>query len=77
MTDDIQSSSRHDCLDAFQDLAKFLVQLRRKGDIDDRVFNGLIRQIAAKFVEVEIYSRIDAALENKILDRINKGGSHG
>ena len=64
-------STTHDHVEAFQSLGKYLVKLRRDGDIDNDTFEGLVRQAAATFVETEISERIDRVLENKIsLDRL-------
>ena len=53
-------------IDVFQSLVKYLVKLRRDGDIDKDVFEGLVRQAAATFVETEISERVDKVLEDKI-----------
>ena len=61
----------HDHVESFQSLVKYLVKLRRDGDIDNDTFESLVRQSAANFVENEISERIDMVLENKIsLDNI-------
>ncbi len=61
----------HDHVEYFQSLIKYLVKLRRDGDIDNDTFEGLVCQSAANFVESEISQRIDIVLENKIsLDNI-------
>ncbi len=56
----------HDHVEVFQSLVKYLVKLRRDGDIDKDTFEGLVRQAAATFVETEISERIDRVLESKI-----------
>ena len=64
-------STTHDHVEAFQSLVKYLVKLRRDGDVDNDTFEELVRQAAAAFVETEISERIDKVLENKIsLDRL-------
>ncbi|MEA3428830.1 MAG: hypothetical protein U9Q84_06420 [Thermodesulfobacteriota bacterium] len=59
-------STTHDHVEAFQSLIKYMVKLRRDGDIDNDTFEGLVRQAAATFVETEISERIDKMLESKI-----------
>jgi pentose-5-phosphate-3-epimerase len=59
-------SKTHDHVDAFQSVVKYLVKLRRDGDIDNDTFEGLVRQAAATFVETEISERVDRVLEDKI-----------
>ncbi|MEA1933467.1 MAG: hypothetical protein U9N60_03430 [Thermodesulfobacteriota bacterium] len=59
-------STTHDHVEAFQSLVKYLVKLRRDGDINNDTFEGLVRQAAATFVETEISERIDRMLESKI-----------
>ena len=56
----------HDHVEAFHSLTKYLVRLRRDGDIDNDTFEGLVRQAAAIFVEAEVSECIDRVLENKI-----------
>ena len=64
-------STTHDHVEAFQGVVKYLVKLRRDGDLDNDTFEGLVRQAAATFVETEISERIDRVLESKIsLDRL-------
>ena len=64
-------STPHAHIEAFQSLVKYLVKLRRNGDIDNEVFEELVRQATATFVETEISQRIDRVLENHIsLDRL-------
>ena len=59
-------STTHDHVEAFQSLVKYLLKLRRDGDIDNDTFGGLVRQAAATFVETEVSERIDKVLESKI-----------
>jgi hypothetical protein len=61
----------HNHVEAFQTIVKYLVKLRRDGDIDNDTFEGLVKQTASNFVETEISERIDRVLESKIsLDRL-------
>lgn len=59
-------SQTHDHVEALQSLIKYLVKLRRDGDINNDTFEGLVRQAAATFVETEISERFDRVLEGKI-----------
>ena len=59
-------SGSRDHVELFQNLVKYLVRLRRDGDIDDDTFEGLVTQAAATFVEAEVSDRIDRVLESKI-----------
>ena len=64
-------STAHVHVETFQNLVKYLVELRRNGDIDNDTFEGLVRQATATFVETEISERIERVLESKIsLDRL-------
>ena len=64
-------STTHDHVEAFQSLVRYIVKLRRDGDISNDTFEELVRQATAIFVETEISDRIDRVLENKIsLDRL-------
>jgi hypothetical protein len=58
--------STRDHVEGFQNVIKYLVKLRRDGDIDDETFNGLVKQAAAAFVETEISDRVDRVLEDKL-----------
>jgi ribosomal protein L19E len=64
-------STTHDHVEAFQSLIKYLVRLRRDGDIDNKTFDNLVRQAAASFVETEVSERFDRVLEGRIsFDRL-------
>ncbi len=63
--------STYDYAESFQSLVKYLVKLRRDGDIDNDTFEGLVRQSAANFVEAEISERIDMIFGNKISLEVN------
>ena len=64
-------STTHDHVEAFQSLVKYIVKLRRDGDINNDTFEELVRQAAAIFVETEISDRIDRVVESKFsLDKL-------
>jgi ribosomal protein L19E len=56
----------HNHVDSFNNLMKYLVRLRRDGEIDNETFSELVRQAAATFVQSEISERVEQALEGKI-----------
>jgi hypothetical protein len=67
----ISPQSSRDHAEAFSNLVKYIVKLRRDGQIDDGAFKAIIKQAAANFVESEITSRIDSIIEDRFsVDRI-------
>ena len=61
----------HNYIKSFQYFIEYLVKLRRNKDIDNKTFEGLVKQAAASFVETEISNRINTVLNNKIcLDQL-------
>ncbi|CAN2041921.1 conserved hypothetical protein [Candidatus Magnetomoraceae bacterium gMMP-15] len=57
---------RQNYIEYFQNLVKYLLKLRRDGDINDDTFEAFVCQAAANFVEAEISERIDMVFEDKI-----------
>jgi len=58
--------STYDHIENFQNLVKYLVRLRNDGDINSNVFEGLVRQATACFVEDDIANRIDRVFSKNI-----------
>jgi len=64
-----RQDARHAHIEGYHHLIKYLVylvSLRRKGEIDNDVFEELVKRASAAFVESELSERIDRILEEKI-----------
>ena len=61
-----RQDARHAHIEGYHHLIKYLVSLRRKGEIDNDVFEELVKRASAAFVESELSERINRILEEKI-----------
>ncbi len=55
----------HDQTEGYYAFINFLVKARRDGEIDDSVFEELIKQASASLIENEISKRVDRVLDKK------------
>lgn len=59
-------TSSDDYLEVFLALIKHVVNLRRKGVIDNESLQAVIRQLTATLIENEVSKKVDDVLTNKI-----------